>query len=296
MQGKAIRGAGSLQSTVLQYTNNVPVFQFSSPDTHNIYLHDLGIEYKQQQPATNTNAYGIGFNSAMGSANGFYHFIFERLSFRDAAVGIGINQKSGMQTVWNFSLSDTSFYSISKHIVNFNPPTPIGMPMHLYSNIRVFNTGDGVVPDGEAFVFSAVEAEIEHLDIEGWHNTIFHGVGGPNFVIRHVHIEHHVFDNLNNQDLFYFANGSLAVENLTFTGVSNNTAEITLFHPDDSVAKLYLRQISVDLLEKGGKAVVIAANESPAYIQDVDANIAITFPDGNYPKNVFDLDASSTVK
>jgi hypothetical protein len=184
MQGKEIRGATALQSTVQQHANNVPVIQFSYPDTHSIYMHDLGISYGTQQMATDGNAYGIGFNSEGGSPNGFYHLMFQRLSIWGAAVGIGINQISGTQTVWNFLLSDTSFSSISKHVVNFNPPSPIGMPMHVYHNLRVINTGNGVAPNGEAFVFAAVEAEIEHLDIEGWHNTIFYGIGGPNYVVR----------------------------------------------------------------------------------------------------------------
>ncbi|WP_162309282.1 glycosyl hydrolase family 28-related protein [Cohnella abietis] len=286
MQGKEIRGATSLQSTVQQHTNNVAVFQFTYPDTHSIYMHDLGISYRNQQKARDGNAYGIGFGSTQGSPNGFYHLMFERLSIAGAAVGIGINQKSGTQTVWNFSLSDTSFASISKHVIYFNPPTPIGMPMHVYNNIRVMNTGNGIAPKGEAFVFTAVEAEIEHLDIEGWHNTIFYGIGGPNYVVRHVHVEHHVFDEGADKDLFYLANGSLTVENLAYQGVSNNTTSVQLFHSDTPEANLYLKQIVVGMSRNKGGAVVIATQQSTAFIQDVRTNIPVTYPLDSYEKHV----------
>lgn len=290
MQGKEIRGATALQSTVQQQTNNVPVLQFSYPDTHSIYIHDLGISYGKQQKATDENAYGIGFKSAEGNANGFYHLVFQRLSIERAAVGIGINQTSGMQTVWNFRLSDTSFSSISKHVVNFNPPTSIGMPMHVYDNLRVINTGNGVAPNGEAFVFAAVEAEIEHLDIEGWHNTIFYGIGGPNYVVRHLHVEHHVFDAGAKQDLFYVAGGSLTVDNLTFQGVSNNAADIRLFHSDSSEANLYLKHILVGLKLNNGVGVVIASTESTAYTQDIRTNIPLTYADSRYENQVRNMD------
>ncbi|WP_181907295.1 glycosyl hydrolase family 28-related protein [Cohnella lupini] len=287
MQGKEIRGATSLQSTVKQYTDNTPVFQFAHPDTHTIYMHDIGISYANQQFPEDVDSYGIGFHSAESNANGFYHLNFERLSIRGAAVGIGINQEVGTQTVWNIKVADSSFYSISKHIVYFNPPTPIGMPMHVYQNLRVINTGDeGIASQGEAFVFAAVEAEIEHLDIEGWHDTIFYGIGGPKYVVKHVHAEHHVFDEGGTANLFYIANGSLSVDNLSFQGSSDNAAKLQLFHSDGPEANLYLQRIQVGLTDNGGEAVVVASRQSDAFIRDISANIPITYSRTEYEARI----------
>ncbi len=293
MQGKEIRGGTSLQSTVMQYADNTPVFQFAYPDTHSIYMHDLGISYANQQSAEDIDSYGIAFHSEESNANGFYHLNFQRLSIRRAAVGIGINQTIGTQTVWNIKVSDSSFSSISKHVVYFNPPTPIGMPMHVYQNLRVINTGDeGIASQGEAFVFAAVEAEIEHLDIEGWHGTIFYGIGGPKYVVRHLHAEHHVFDEGGTANLFYISNGSLSVDNLSFQGSLDNASKVQLFHSDGSEANLYLQRIQVGLIDKGGEAVVVASRHSDAFIRDISSNIPITYSSREYETRVRNMDSN----
>jgi hypothetical protein len=80
------------------------------------------------------------------------------------------------------------------------------------------------------------------------------------------------------------------MDNLSYQGISNNAAGIQLFHSDSSAANLYIKHISVGMKLNNGGAVVIASNESSAYIQDVRTNIPITYPYGQYENHVHNAD------
>jgi hypothetical protein len=93
-----------MATTIIQYTDNVPVFEFQSAYIHDVAIQNLCLTYNNPQPYTSTGAVAVHFT---GNNSSFFGDDFCRLKILNANTAFGIGGVGGV-TVWGYLFDDIS--------------------------------------------------------------------------------------------------------------------------------------------------------------------------------------------
>lgn len=81
-------------ATMLQATDNTPIFKFTKELTYGWRLGGFNFTWANNQPATNTLAIAIYFDQDTNNNNGFYNFEIHNVRFLNGFRGISLNEGS----------------------------------------------------------------------------------------------------------------------------------------------------------------------------------------------------------
>jgi hypothetical protein len=208
-------------ATIVQYTNNIPIFQTTTKNTHSVHLRNLDLKYNtQQNPTDHPNSYAIAFNNNEDNMGGHYYWKIDNVWVENATIGIGINQTFGNLPLWDCEFTNIFMTYISKTALNICSPSPAGVLGIIIKNFKVLN-GDGtLVTTGPALKLRG-ECLLESIDIECWYNLAI-SWDTANGEINGLHIESHY---LTGTYLAVISLGDLFVNmrNLSLTYIANDT-------------------------------------------------------------------------
>lgn len=228
-----IAGAGRGSTFLEQGASGVPILEVGAANTHSVCIRDMTVQYST--PQTTAGAVAIRLR-APGGGSSAYWWTLERLFISKAYDGVAVATDDGQQAFWGSSFRDINFYGIKHSAVNLAPAAAVGNPALRFDHIGVFNTGPNFPTGGStgpAFNFTACEAVMDAIDVEGWDNEVIYASGGGYCTVRGLHVESHRWSAATSRVLFV-ANGVLDVENFNITGTaqSTNTTQCTIASPN----------------------------------------------------------------
>lgn len=140
MTGFIIEGHSRGSVTIKQFTDNTPIFRFTTALTHSWIIKDIDFEYANVQPVTNTLAIPIYFALDIGNGgNGYFNCQIERCTFNSGYYGIKNNESATSVTVWGITIKDCEFGgSLSGGGIYLSPNPSLGQPEINLENLYFF--------------------------------------------------------------------------------------------------------------------------------------------------------------
>jgi hypothetical protein len=237
--GITICGAGRQTTTIKQFTANVAIIKTTaSTYSSGVKIEDIKLDYAAQSSLTDTNAFAIEWSGSPFPT--VFGWTVERVWINRAYVPIGINASSGSPSVWGNWIKDSWITNARHNAVKFKGPSPIGMPANYCSHLYIANTGIGsdigpVTPDGSAFDLVGSDMILDHIDLEGWHNTAvtYNGINQP-LLCRDWHVEFHQFTNASPwgdyPPLFDISDaGGMIMDSMSLSGTVNTPGWVRIF-------------------------------------------------------------------
>lgn len=142
--------------TIMQDTNNTPIFKFTKELTRNFVIRGFEFAWTNNQASTNTLAIGIYFDSDTNNNYGFYNFEVCNVIFRNGYRGICVNEGSANTIpVWGANLHDWHHSSGMSGAAIRLVQTASGQPNIRLANIYLrgdIATEEGIIIQGAASV------------------------------------------------------------------------------------------------------------------------------------------------
>jgi len=278
ISGKEIVGAGWDSTTIVQYTDNVPIFRTTLELVHSVRFGEMAIQYNNTQPAANTDATALNFRiTGEGVGSGWFYWKVQRLIVRKArvAIGIGGTGATGYLAVWNCSFEQIRTENISQSVLYFSSPTSIGMPVCTFKNIT--HLLNEVPPAGAAIALSGMEATFDGLDIEDWTGAVLSASGGTTVHIDGLHTERHTLNSTT--PMFEIANAPLTIENANITAEVTGGVAARLFRIDVN-GSLAVRGSRIDITLTSGTITGLEGGSAMNYDFAANSTQNVTLPDG----------------
>lgn len=217
---------GSARASALRFPANTPAFILNAGTdgvgVNSALFCDFAIEWDDPSGTGNTDQVAFLHQELSVPSSTWFHNTFERISIRNAYKGWAVAGSPGQSpNIWDTHWLNILFFDLQSSAFDLIGPVTVGQPINTFRDITLANANGPVVSTGPFFRFAAVEAHMSGLDLEGWFNGIYEGVGGFSVDIQGVHIEHHTIDALTPLPyLFYCANGNLSIRNMSVSGDS----------------------------------------------------------------------------
>lgn len=246
----SIRGADRLASTILMASNNMPIIQNRTQDSHFTVIQDLSLNYLNQQvPASHPNSVAIAWSSTTDNSN-VYFWTISRVAIDQAVVGIGQLSTLNVYYVWGCRFQEIYCSRITKSLIDLTSNQSNCNPVNYFSNIQHLNRPPGD-STGPAFKLAG-EWVADSLDIEDWTNQILvsDGLSGGQSLwcpgqLRGIHIERHKVSQGSSCSIFDLRNGKFIIEGISYGNTPFVSTAFTHYLVVTTSATLEMKNITV---------------------------------------------------
>lgn len=287
-----ISGQSKVGTIINMTASNLPIFIANQANTHSVELDHLYLQYSSHQSTSNTQAYCLQWTNAASDSSGFYRWNVHDLQCDGSYIGLGIYTTGGnTETVWGSTFSNVTITNTSQSALSFVPSVPIGMPINVFNQLGIFDTGGGApVPAGPAIFLSAMEAVFNGLDVEGWKNEAIWSTGGGFVNVSGCHVEHETL--ATSGRFFYMANGPIFIEGCDLSMDGNPALTGAQVIGEGSGATITLKNITMFVSPSGGSTFYWTTGNianSLIFSNLVDATPGMTSMTGVVPLTAFAL-------
>lgn len=288
MYGKIVEGSSRDRTVIEQATNGADIIRTANEEAHSIVWRDMHLIYQSQQTTAGTAFALFGDASPLGF--GSYWRRWQNLRISNAYQGIATTAGTAMP--WGSVFDDVLMVSI-KHRGIAIVPSAGGTPSVELNNVQIHNNGAALVSTGPAIELQAVEALIQNLDVEGWHNNAIYLHAGTNAIINNPHIENHRMTG-DFPFVWQIADAPVQINGGTTSVLDSNVTGFAILFKIFGGARLLTRGHGyVALAITAGTATYLSAT-SPAWARLIDNYVAAAGATIAYP--AFDWDTATIAR
>jgi len=233
--GFVFKGAGSINTTITQMGNNMPIFNITGNLMHSFKFEDIGFAYNTLQPVGDTASCVFQINGGSGSS--FYNSTFRNIRAQNFNMFFNCTSCSA----WGLHMEDIWYGDCSLGINNITAQA--GEPRCEFQNLYI------LAPSctGVLFTHNAMTAHYDNIECNGLNSgaTLLFDDGGGTHMIGHWALEVATYNASGNTILFELHNSVMLANHIYLNTLTiGSGATVYAFHCEQTSGNISYYKVS----------------------------------------------------